>query len=153
MDYRNLGDIVAQLRSAGLDLASVKKGNGGALVGEVYVGSTKSVRCDTSDRPGKQSGAYRLREFQTRDGGWWLGGSYWLDHGSTSFKLDINKECADCGADIPLRAGTCPACGKKKFKSREVSPEEVAAHKKFMEESRRQAEAADKPRGRRHRGA
>lgn len=144
MDYRNLGDIVAQLRSAGLDLASVKKGNGGALVGEVYVGSTKSVRCATTDQPNKMTGAYRLREFQTKDGGWWLGGSYWLDHGSTSFKLDINKECADCGADIPLRAGTCPACGKKKFKSREVAPEEVAAHKKFMEESRRQAVVADK---------
>lgn len=144
MDYRNLGDIVAQLRAAGLDLASVKKGNGGALVGDVYVGSTKSVRCATTDQPNKMTGAYRLREFQTKDGGWWLGGSYWLDHGSTSFKLDINKECADCGADIPLRAGTCPACGKKKFKSREVAPEEVAAHKKFMEESRRQALAADK---------
>lgn len=145
MDYRNLADVVAQLRAAGMDLASVKKANGGALAGEVYVGSTKSVRCDTSDRPGKQSGAYRLREFQTQDGGWWLSGSYWLDHGSTSFKIDINKECAECGADIPLRSGACPACGsKKKPKTREVSAEEVAAHKKFMEESRRQAAAADK---------
>lgn len=145
MEYRNLSDVVAQLRGAGLDLASVKKANGGSLTGEVYVGSTKSVRCDTSDRPGKQGGAYRLREFQTQDGGWWLAGSYWLDHGSTSFKIEINKECAECGADIPLRSGACPACGsKKKPKAREVSADEVAAHKKFMEESRRQAAAADK---------
>lgn len=145
MEYRNLADIVAQLRAAGLDLAAHGKTHGGTPAGEVYVDSVKSVRCDTTDRPGKKSGAYRLHELRFRDGSLWIAGAYWLEHGPTCYKLELNKECADCGADMPLKETTCPACGStKKAKAREIPPEELEAHKKRMEENRRQAEATEK---------
>jgi putative DNA primase/helicase len=141
MEYRNLADVVAQLESAGLLLNTVKKTYGGTQVGSVYVESTKSVRCDVSSETKKGTGAYRLHELRLKDG-IWLAGAYWLDHGSASFKLDLNKECAKCGAVMPLKASTC-ACGSTKLKSREIPPEEVEAHKKRMAENKRQAEASD----------
>ena len=141
VDYRNLADVVAQLESAGLQLDTVKKTYGGTLVGSVYVESTKSVRCDVSSETKKQTGAYRLHELRLKDG-IWLAGAYWLDHGSASFKLDLNKECAKCGAVMPLKSSACQ-CGSTKLNAREIPPEEVEAHKKRMAENKRQAEAAD----------
>lgn len=121
-------------------LDSAKNGQGGALVGPVYVESTKSVRCDTLDKPRKRSGAYRLHELHLRDG-IWLAGSYWVDHGNTSYKIELNKECADCGAVIPLKATTCPSCGStKRHKAREIPQEELEAHRRRMLENKRQAE-------------
>lgn len=144
LEYRNLADVVAQLRGAGLDLGSVRKTQGGTLVGEVYVESAKPVRCDTIENPTKQSGAYRLHELRLRDG-IWLAGAYWTDHSPVSTKIELNKECAGCGADMPLKATTCPACGStKRPKVREIPPEVLEAHKNRMEENRKQAESADK---------
>lgn len=143
-EYRNLSDVVAQLQSAGLVLDSVKGGSGGTLVGMVYVESTRSVRCDTMDRPGKKSGAYRLHELRLNDG-IWLAGSYWIDHGSTSYKLELNKECAACGATMPLKSTSCPACGStKRPKPKQIPQELIDAHRKRMEDNRRQALAEEK---------
>ena len=100
--YRNLADVVAQLRAAGLDLAEHGKTHGGTCAGDVYVESAKPVRCDTTDKPKKKSGAYSLHELHFRDGSVWLSGAYWTDHSPNSQKIEINKECPDCGADIPL---------------------------------------------------
>lgn len=140
MNYANYDDIVSQLRSAGLVLNSVKKSNGGTAVGELYVESSRSVRCDISNERKKQSGAYWLHELRLDDGVF-LTGSYWLDHGNTSYKLELNKVCVACGADVPLKGATCPACGGKKYKAREIPKEQLDAHKARMAEARRQAEA------------
>lgn len=139
MNYSNYDDVVTQLRSAGLVLSSVKKSHGGSLVGEIYVESTKSVRCDVSDDKKRQSGAYWLHELRLDDG-IWLTGAYWVDHGNASFKIELRKLCSKCGADMPLKAISC-GCGSKKTKARDIPPEQLAAHKARMEEARRQAEA------------
>jgi len=141
MQYQNYEDIVAQLRSAGLDLASVKKSHGGALVGELYVGSVRSVRCNVIDERKRMTGAYRLHELNI-DGVLWLTGCYWVDHGNSSFKLELRRECAKCGADMPLKASECPACKSKKSKARAIPEAQLAAHKAAMEAARREAEAA-----------
>ena len=143
--YRNLADIEAQLRAAGLVLEDHGKTHGGTSAGSVYVESAKPVRCDTFDKPKKKSGAYSLHELHFRDGSVWITGAYWIDHSPNATKLDLNKECPDCGADIPLKADKCTACGStKKPKVREIPPEELEAHKKRMEENRRQAEVTAK---------
>lgn len=51
--YVNLDAVVAQLRSAGLMLETVKKPNGGSQIGPVYVESIKSVRIDLPAIAGK----------------------------------------------------------------------------------------------------
>ena len=140
MNYVNYDDIANQLRGAGLVLGSVTKSNGGVAVGELYVASTKSVRCDIEGEGKKKSGAYLLHELRLDDGVF-ITGSYWLDHGNTSYKLELNKVCAGCGADVPLKGANCPACGGKKYKVREIPKEQLEAHKKRMAEARRQAEA------------
>lgn len=143
MNYANYDDIVAQLRGAGLLLGSVKKSNGGVAVGELYVESTRSVRCDVDGENKRQSGAYWLHELRLDDGVF-LTGSYWADHGNTSYKLELNKVCTACGADVPLKGAVCPSCGGKKYKAREIPKEQIEAHKARMAESRRQAEAEAK---------
>lgn len=140
MNYVNYDDVANQLRSAGLVLGSVTKSNGGVAVGELYVASSRSVRCDIDGEGKKKSGAYLLHELRLDDGVF-ITGSYWLDHGNTSYKLEINKVCAGCGADVPLKGSNCPACGGKKYKAREIPKEQLEAHKKRMAEARRQAEA------------
>lgn len=142
MEYRNYSDVVAQLRGAGLVLDSVKKTSGGTQTGELVVESTKSVRCDVEGESKKQSGSYRLHELRLSDG-IWLSGAYWLDHGPTSYKIELNKECAACGAVMPLKSAAC-ACGSKKQKVREIPPDQIEAHKKRMAENRRLAAAADR---------
>ncbi len=145
MTYRNHADIVAQLQGAGLVLDTAKSKDGSCYAG-LYIETNKSVRCDTLDKPKKRSGAYKLHELHLRDG-IWLAGAYWLDHGNTYYKLELNKECADCGASIPLKSSTCPACGStKKPKVRDIPQEEIERHKLAMAESKRQAEAAEKAR-------
>lgn len=143
MTYANYDDIVSQLKSSGLMLGTAKKSHGGIAVGELYVESSKSVRCDIDGERKKQSGAYRLHELHLDDGVW-LTGAYWLDHGNYSYKLELRKYCAKCGADVPLKGSVCPSCGGKKTKSREIPKEQLEAHKKRMEESRRQADAEAK---------
>jgi putative DNA primase/helicase len=138
MNYENYDDVVSQLKSAGLLLASVKKSNGGAVVGELYVESTKSVRCDVSSEKKKQSGAYWLHELRLDDGVW-LTGAYWVDHGNASFRIELRKVCASCGADMPLNAKVCK-CGSGKAKARKIPEEQLAAHKARMDEARRQAQ-------------
>ena len=141
IDYRNLDDVISQMRAAGLVLESVKNGQGGSLVGPVYVEATKSVRCDTLDRPNKRSGAYRLHELRLNDG-IWLAGAYWLDHGNAYHKIELNKECAECGASMPLKLRACPVCGStKRPKSREVPKEELERHRQRMLQNMRQAKA------------
>lgn len=140
MSYMNYDDIADQLRAAGLILGSVRKSNGGALVGELCVGSTKSVRCDVEGEKKRGTGAYWLHELHLKDG-IWLTGSYWVDHGNTSFKLELNKECSECGASIPLKDKKCPSCGSGKSRSREIPPEQLEAHRARMAEARKQAAA------------
>lgn len=141
MDYVNLADVIGQLQAAGLDLASVRQSSGGTPVGPLYVESTKSVRCDTADKPGKKTGAYRLHELRLRDG-IWLAGSYWIDNGSTSYKLELNKECPACGAILPLKSPAC-ACGTtRKPKAREIPQEEIEAHRARLKENQKQADLA-----------
>jgi putative DNA primase/helicase len=143
MNYRNLDDIIAQLQGAGLMLDTAKS-KSGSYCAPLYIESAKSVRCDTLDKPRKRTGAYRLHELPLADG-IWISGGYWLDHGNTYYKLELNKECADCGAKIPLKAGACPSCGStKKPKAREIPPEEIERHRLAMAESQRQAEEAKK---------
>lgn len=139
MSYSNYDDIVAQLRGAGLLLGSVKKPNGGLPVGELYVESTRSVRCDVEGERKKQSGAYWLHELRLDDGVF-ITGTYWVDHGNASYKLELNKVCAACGADVPLKGAICPSCGGKKTKVREIPKEQIEAHRARMAEARRQAE-------------
>lgn len=143
-DYINLSDVIGQLQAAGLDLNSAKAGNGGVQAGPVYVESSKSIRVDTSDKPGKKSGAYRLHELRLRDG-IWLSGSFWIDNGSTSYKIELNKECPGCGSIIPLKAGKCAntSCDTKlKPKAREIPKEEIEAHRLRLKENQKQAEIA-----------
>lgn len=139
MNYANYDDVVSQLRSAGLLLDTVKNGKGGSLVGEVYVESTRSVRCDVSGERKKQTGAYWLHELRLDDGVW-LTGAYWIDHGNASYKIELRKLCSKCGADMPLHATECK-CGSKKTKARQIPAEQLAAHKARMEEAKKQAEA------------
>src|SRR5574342_524096 len=138
MSYANYADIVSQLQAAGLVLGSVKKSNGGIAVGELFVESTRSVRCDVEGERKKQSGAYWLHELRLDDG-IFLTGAYWADHGNTSYKLELNKVCAACGADVPFRGSNCPACGGKKYKARHIPEEQLEAHRKRMAEARKQA--------------
>lgn len=140
MSYVNYDDVVAQLRGAGLVLDSVKKSNGGVAVGELFVESIRSVRCDVEGERKKQSGAYWLHEIRLEDGVF-ITGAYWLDHGNSSYKLELNKVCAGCGANIPLKSATCPSCGGKKYKARKIPNEQIEAHKARMAEARRQADA------------
>ena len=143
MSYANYDDIVAQLRGAGLMLGSVKKSNGGLAVGELYVESTRSVRCDVDGERKKSSGAYWLHEARLSDGTY-IRGSYCLDHGNAWYPLDLNKVCVSCGADVPLKGANCPSCGGKKYKSRVIPQEQLEAHKARMAESRRQADVEAK---------
>lgn len=140
LDYRNLADVVAQLRAAGLLLETVKKGQGGAPVGEVYVESARSVRCDVAGEKKKQTGAYRLHELRLPDG-IWITGAYWTDHGNHYETLDLRKTCEKCGTEMALKERKCPSCGSTKAKKREITPEQLEAHKKRMAELRRQADA------------
>lgn len=139
MNYANYDDIVNQLRAAGLVLNTVKKTHGGVSFGELCVGSTKSVRCDVDGEKKRQTGAYWLHELRLNDG-IWITGSYWVDHGNASFKLELNKECSACGAIIPLKGSSC-SCGSKKIRAREIPPEQLEAHKMRMAEAKKQAEA------------
>jgi putative DNA primase/helicase len=139
-NYENYADVVDQLKYSGLMLESAKKSQGGILAGELYVGSTKAIRCDVSSEKKKQGGAYWLHELRLSDG-IWLTGAYWLDHGNTRYKLELRKNCAKCNADIPLKSTECPFCHHKKTKSREIPKEQLEAHKQRMIEARKQAEA------------
>lgn len=141
--YRNVEDVEAQLRAAGLILESVRKSNGGNPVGAIYVESSKSVRCDVEGEKRKQTGAYRLHELRLNDG-IWITGAYWTGHGNTYGALELRKTCDACGRDMPLKEKSCPGCGKKKFQKRELTQDQLDAHKKRMAELRRQAEAEEK---------
>jgi len=140
MSYANYADVVDQLRYAGLMLDTVKRTHGGVIEGGLCVASTKAVRCDVSGERKRQAGAYWLHELRLNDG-IWLAGSFWLDHGNTSYKLELRKTCAKCNADIPLKSKECPSCGHKKSKSREIPKEQLEAHKQRMIEARKQAES------------
>lgn len=141
--YRNVTDVENQLRAAGLLLETVTKANGGTPIGGIYVESTKSVRCDVSGIKQKKTGAYRLHELRLGDG-IWITGAYWTGHGNAYNTIELNKACEACGHEMPLKEKKCPACGKTKFIKRELSPEQLEAHKARMAELRRQAEAEAK---------
>ena len=141
MNYRNAQQVAEQLRAAGLMLETVKRSNGGVQVGEIIVESTRSVRCDVMGERKKQSGAYWLHELRLDDGTW-ITGAYWLDHGNSSQTIDLTKTCEGCGYEMPLKTtGGCPKCGSKKSKKHTLSPEQIEAHKKRLQEAQRQAEA------------
>ena len=139
MNYANYDDVVNQLRAGGLMLDTVKRSQGGVSFGELYVGSTRSVRCDVDGEKKRQTGAYWLHELRLNDGVW-ITGSFCVDHGNSWFKLELNKECSDCGATIQLKGSFC-ACGSKKIRSREIPPEQLEAHKIRMAEAKRRAAA------------
>jgi putative DNA primase/helicase len=143
MEYRNLEDVRNQLINAGLLLATAKGAKGGVEVGDLHVETVRSVRCSVSGEKKSGTGSYWLHELQLRDG-IWITGAYWTDHGNSKGVIELRKECAKCGTDMPLKAGECPACKSTKSKSREIPPEQIEAHKKRLAESRREAEAEAK---------
>lgn len=138
--YRNVDDVETQLRAAGLLLETVKKSNGGSPVGALYVESSRSVRCDVADAKSKQTGAYRLHELRLDDG-IWITGAYWTGHGNAYDTIELRKTCTECGRDMPMKEKACPGCGKKTFKKRELTAEQLDAHKKRMADLKKQAEA------------
>jgi putative DNA primase/helicase len=140
MTWVNVADVEAQLRGAGLLLASVKNTRGGAPAGALYVDSVKTIRCDVEGEQKKQTGAYQLHTVRIRDE-LYIAGVYWVDHGNASYKIDINKECAACGADFPLKVKACPVCGHGKSKAKPIDEAALAAHRKAQAEAQRQAAA------------
>lgn len=141
--YLNLADVEAQLQAAGLLLETVTSGNGGALAGRVYVGSSKSVRCDVEGARAKKTGAYRLHELRRGDG-ILITGAYWTNNGSCYSTIELRKRCDGCGRDMGLKEKACPGCGQRKFSQSALTAEQLQAHKERMAELKRQAEAAAK---------
>jgi putative DNA primase/helicase len=137
--YANTADIEAQLRGAGLLLESAKNTHGGTPAGALYVDSMRSVRCDVAGETKRQTGAYRLHTVRVRDA-LYIAGCYWVDHGNSSFKLELNKECEKCGADFPLKSKACPACGHGKARAKPIDQDALEAHRKAQAEALREAE-------------
>ena len=141
MTWANLTDVENQLRAAGLLLESVQKSQGGTAAGAVYVESARSVRCDVYGVRQKGTGAYRLHELRLEDG-IYISGCYWITGSDTpTGTIELRKTCVACGYSNPLRGAKCESCGKAKFKKHEMSPEQLAAHKARIAETKRQAEA------------
>ena len=141
MTYRNHEDVASQLQAAGLILNSVKNTQGGTAIGDIYVESVRSIRCDVANTKKRQSGAYWLHELRLDDG-IWITGAYWTDHGNAYETVDLTKTCEDCGHSMSLKARACPSCGGKKAKAVEITPEQKAAHAARMAENKRQAQIA-----------
>ncbi len=121
MSYINESDARLQLESIGLLLPAVQL--------ELAVGG-KSRRCKVSGMDSEKRGWYRLSEW-VADEGVFLVGTYGIFEGDDPGvrKIELSKRCADCGHEMPLKAKECPACKSKQFKSRELTPEQKAAHK------------------------
>ena len=133
MNWPNYQDVLAQLRSIGLLID-------GPL--ELAAGH-KSKRCLVEGGDREKRGWYRLHEWQIEPGVMLLVGSFGIFHGaqSTTYKVELTKQCGSCGADVGLREKSCPACGKSTFAKREFTAEQRAAFKARMDEDRKRAAA------------
>lgn len=131
--YANHDDVLAQLRSKGLLIDGVL---------EIASGK-KSKRCLIEGGDQEKRGWYRLHEWQMEPGVIMLVGSFGIFSGSKSetFKVELTKKCANCGADVGLKEKKCTNCGEATFKKREFSDEQKAAFKARMEEDKRRAAA------------
>lgn len=132
----NEADVLRQLRSAGLiieDGIELAKSDG------------RSRRCRVDGMDREKRGWYRLSEWVTREGVM-LVGTYGIFSGADAGtrKIELSKQCESCHAEIHLKDKTCPHCGAKTFKSREMSPEELAAMKARQAEQKKAAEAERK---------
>lgn len=133
MSYINYDDALAQLKSAGLIPDEPL---------ELAQGS-RSRRCRVDGEDREKRGWYRLYEWVTNSGERFLTGSYGVYRGDdpSTRKIELTKRCeADsCGHEMPLREKTCPRCGSKTFKKRELSREEVEALKARQAEDKKRA--------------
>lgn len=129
--WANHDDVLTQLRAAGLLVELPLR----------LATSDRSVRCliDGGDR--EKRGWYRLHEWQMEPGVFMLVGAYGIFRGSRSdtWKVELTKACASCGAEVGLRDKKCQACGQATFVKREFSDEQKAAFKARMEEDKRRA--------------
>ncbi len=118
MTYKNYDYVVDQLKGAGLELE---------MPLELARGD-KSVRCLVAGGDREKRGWYRLYE-QLIDGDLYLVGSFGVFHGDDhgTRKVDLSHRCDGCGAEVPLREKSCPACGSKKVRKQQMSDEQKAA--------------------------
>lgn len=130
----NEDDVRAQLESIGLLLPP------GPL--ELAKADGSSRRCKVAGGDKEKRGWYRLSEWVTRDDGVMLIGTYGIYQGmdSGTRKVELTRDCAACGTSIPFKTKTCPSCGSKQFKAREISAEERAAMAAKMESERKRAQ-------------
>lgn len=131
--WANYDDVQQQLRSIGLIIDDGLK----------IASGKKSERCKIDGGDQEKRGWYRLHEWQMEPGVTMLVGAYGIFNGSKSdsFKIELTKKCAGCGADVGLKDKKCPACGQATFKKREFTDEQKAAFKARLEEDRRKAAA------------
>lgn len=127
----NLDDVLAQMRAAGLLVELPLR----------LATSDRSTRCLIDGGDTEKRGWYRLHEWQMEPGVFMLVGAYGIFHGSKSdtWKVELTKACASCGAEVGLRNKKCHACGQATFVKREFSEEQKAAFKARMEEDKRRA--------------
>jgi len=131
--WANHDDVIEQLRSVGLLIELPLRLATGA----------KSVRCKVDGEGPEKRGWYRLHEWQIEPGVLMLVGAYGIFHGAKTetWKVELTKRCAACGAEVGLKAKTCQACGHAQFASRELTTEQRAAFRARLAEDRKRAAA------------
>jgi putative DNA primase/helicase len=135
--YSNEKDVLDQLQAIGLIVDLPLRLSSGK----------KSVRCKVDGGDHEKRGWYRLHEWMLDSGEVLLVGSYgiWQGDDPGTRLVELTKRCEACGHDgISLKAKTCPACDEKTFKSRELTPEQLAAMKQRQAEDKKRADAERK---------
>ncbi len=134
MSWQNYEDVLAQLRSAGLEVEE-----------PLAIGGTKSHRVREINGDREKRGWYWLHELPLDDG-LYLVGSYGVYRGDDAGtqKIAISKKCQDCGHIMGMKERACPSCNSKNIKRRELSPEQQDAIKQRQGENKRRLEAERK---------
>ena len=92
MSYLNYDDVLDQLLAGGLKVDTVKTSRGGVTVGQLVVGSTSPVRCETEDSTEKR-GWYWISVVQLPDADGrledYLIGSYGIYHANDNGKQNL----------------------------------------------------------------
>lgn len=134
MSWQNYEDVLAQLRSAGLEVEE-----------PLVIGGTKSHRVREINGDREKRGWYWLHELPLDDGLYLVGsfGVYRGDDAGTQ-KIALSKKCQDCGHIMGMKERTCPSCNSKNIKRRELSPEQQDAIKQRQAENKRRLEAERK---------
>ena len=129
----NHDDVVSQLQSIGLIVDLPLK----------LATSSKSVRCLIEGGGSEKRGWYRLHEWLNGDGQLMLVGAFGIFQGDDpgTLKVELTKRCNACNREIALKEKTCPGCGSKDIKKRELTDEQKAALREKAAQDKKRAEA------------